>query len=108
MKTVNRIVTCVKSVVESRRLYQPPETCAGGVRKGQGMLHGCHDFSKVSVTNGSEQVELAIVTACPEQLPDGISPSSPAKKVFLKAQDFLGHLKLWRCYKEASLLWMDG
>lgn len=103
-ETVNRIMTCVKSVVEA-------DACISlelgtGVRKGQGNVADAM-ISKVSVTNGSEQVELAIVTACPEQLPDGISPSSPAEKVFLKAQDFLGALEALAVYKSQFVVDVD-
>jgi len=84
--TINRITEVVRPLIVA-------DNCLSfefgtGVRSGGGQAPDAL-ISKISVTNGCEQAELAVFTEVPDEVPKDISAVNPAARVIVRAGEFV-------------------
>lgn len=68
--------------------------CSGGGQAPDALI------SKISITNGCEQAELAIYTGVPDEIPADISAVNPAVKVVVRASEFVTVVDALAAYEQ--------
>lgn len=104
MKKINIDFSTMNRVSEVVRPFVVAGNCLSlefgtGVCDGGGKVPNAL-ISKVSVTNGCEQAELALFTEVPADVPKGISAVNPAIRVIVRADEFVSVVDALSAYEQ--------
>lgn len=104
MKNINIDFSTMNRIAEVVRPLVAGDNCLSidlgtGIRSGAGQAPDVL-VSKVSITNGCEQAEMAIFTGMPDEVPEGISAVKPAVKVVVRANEFVSVIDALSAYEQ--------